>query len=159
MRRLALVATALTSLACSFGGSPTTTTVEIAPSTTATTIALIVLPPQPDCFAYQGTGELTDVDLVGYCITGMQLVEAVRACEARGNRPDECLALARAPESEGGDGFTDWSESEISLMFELGTDHIERREAWDVFWDECVEAHGQDTCVDYIESEDSYLWP
>ena len=159
MRRTALLVIAFVSVACRLGGGPPSAATQPEESSTTTTLALIVLPPQPDCFAYEGTGELSDLDLVGYCITGIQLVETVRACEADGNRPDECLALARAPESEGGGGFTGWSEAEISLMFELGTDRLARGGEWDQYWDACVESHGQDTCVEYIEPENRYLWP
>ena len=89
----------------------------------------------------------------------MQLVEVVRACQDRGNRPDECLAIARAPEGEGGFGFTGWDDAEVSLMFRLGTDRLERGEEWDVLWDACVEDYGQDRCLEEIESESRYLWP
>lgn len=145
--------------ACTTSTTPTTTVATTTTQPTPTTTAPVVLPPQPLCGAYRGTGELDGISLTVYCQMGLQLVETVDSCEETGQRPDHCLAWATAPESAGGAGITGLSESELDLAFRIGRHHLNRLDAWEDSFEDCVTEHGGVACADAITIERDYPYP
>jgi hypothetical protein len=143
------------------GGESVDSSLDVSvPRQTSTSTTIVVeLSPEPSCSAYRGTGDLEGVELASYCYAALQLVEVVDRCQENGNRPDECLVWATASESDGGAGFTGYSEAELDLMFRLGQHHRRRLDAWEAEYDACVSTLGRDVCRSAIRQEGPNPYP
>jgi hypothetical protein len=124
-----------------------------------TTIAASIVTPTPVCSAYVGTDDLEDVDLAALCTTALELIPLLDECEKDGGQVAECLDWATTSSAAGGAGFTGYTDEQMSLMLDLGSEQISRRQLWNATYDLCRMSHGEQACQSAVTDETHREYP